>query len=180
MHQLAPSKLLAHSERRACDKFAHVPVQFSVWTRNRAGECRQTVCRRDPGARRTRAARVPLEVIRADDPDKMLLSYFPLRSLPTSRTTFPAEKRAIDVSRPMGEWKKAWTDSLRLAGLKYRWHDLRHTFVSRLASNPTVSESTLKALSGHVSKRMLEHYSHVHAGAKQAAIKALESLGFDS
>jgi integrase len=84
----------------------------------------------------------------------------------------------VDLSRPMGEWKKAWTDALRAAGLKYRWHDLRHSFVSRLASNPTISESTLKALSGHVSKRMLEHYSHVHQGAKQAAIQSLETADF--
>jgi integrase len=84
----------------------------------------------------------------------------------------------VDLTRPIGAWKKAWTDALRMAGIKYRWHDLRHSFVSRLASNPVVSESTLKALSGHVSKRMLEHYSHVHAGAKQAAIAALESHGF--
>jgi integrase len=84
----------------------------------------------------------------------------------------------VDLSRPMGEWKKAWTDALRAAGLKYRWHDLRHSFVSRLASNPTISESTLKALSGHVSKRMLEHYSHVHVSAKQAAIESLETADF--
>jgi integrase len=64
--------------------------------------------------------------------------------------------------------------------VKYRWHDLRHSFVSRLASNPTVSESTLKALSGHVSKRMLEHYSHVHAGAKQAAMESLETANFEA
>jgi integrase len=84
----------------------------------------------------------------------------------------------IDLSRPIGEWKKAWTDALRTAGLKYRWHDRRHSFVSRLASNPTISESTLKTLSGHVSKRMLEHYSHVHASAKQAAIDSLETADF--
>jgi integrase len=86
---------------------------------------------------------------------------------------------SVDLSRPMGEWKKAWTNALKEAGLKYRWHDLRHTFVSRLAANPNVSESTLKALFGHVSRRMLEHYSHVHAGAKQAAIHSLEGIDFE-
>jgi integrase len=42
---------------------------------------------------------------------------------------------------------------------KYGRHDLRHTFVSRLAENPTGSEETIKALAGHVSKRMLERFS---------------------
>jgi hypothetical protein len=32
---------------------------------------------------------------------------------------------------------------------------LRHTFVSRLAENPAVSEQTIMALAGHVSKSML-------------------------
>jgi len=85
---------------------------------------------------------------------------------------------AVDLTRPLGQWKKAWRDALHAAGLRYRWHDARHSFVSRLASNPTISESTLKALSGHVSKRMLEHYSHVHAGAKRAAIQSLEMTDF--
>jgi urate oxidase len=49
-----------------------------------------------------------------------------------------------------------------------------HTFISRLAENPNVSEETLKALAGHVSKRMLERYSHIRTKAKRAAIAALE------
>ena len=54
-------------------------------------------------------------------------------------------------------------------------HDCRHTFVSRLVENPGVSEQTVRALSGHVSKRMLEHYSHIRTSAKQAAIAVLDS-----
>jgi hypothetical protein len=38
-----------------------------------------------------------------------------------------------------------------------------------------VSEETIRALAGHVSKRMLERYSHnIRVQAKQAAIAALE------
>jgi hypothetical protein len=37
-----------------------------------------------------------------------------------------------------------------------------------------VSEQTIKALAGHVSRQMLERYSHVRSEAKQAAIRALE------
>jgi integrase len=81
----------------------------------------------------------------------------------------------VDSSRPVGSWKRAWRDALRAAELHYRWHDLRHTFVSRLAENPAVSEQTIMALAGHVSKSMLARYSHIRAGAKQAAIDALEA-----
>ena len=52
--------------------------------------------------------------------------------------------------------------------------DLRHTFVSRLAENASVSEQTIRLLAGHVSRQMLEHYSHIRSHAKQAAIRSLE------
>ena len=51
----------------------------------------------------------------------------------------------------------------------------KNTFVSRLAENPHVSEETIKALAGHVSKRMLERYSHIRTEAKRAAIRSLEA-----
>lgn len=51
---------------------------------------------------------------------------------------------------------------------------MRHTFISRLAENPNVSEQTIKALAGHVSRQMFERYSHIRSQAKQAAIQALE------
>jgi integrase len=96
---------------------------------------------------------------------------------------------SVALNEPIGEWKKAWKIALDKAGkvgcetpedlktakpLKYRWHDCRHTFVTRLAENPNVSEETIRALAGHVSKKMLERYSHIRAAAKQAAIRALE------
>jgi hypothetical protein len=37
-----------------------------------------------------------------------------------------------------------------------------------------VSEQTIKALAGHVSRQMLERYSHIRSEAKQAAIQALK------
>jgi len=81
---------------------------------------------------------------------------------------------AVDLNRPMGEWKSAWATAGKGAGIHYRWHDLRHTFVSRLAENPAVSEATIKSLAGHVSRKMLERYSHIRTYAKRAAIEALE------
>jgi integrase len=80
----------------------------------------------------------------------------------------------LDLSRPTGSWRKAWLDACRAAGVRYRWHDLRHTFISRLAESPAISEQTIRALAGHVSRQMLERYSHIRSQAKQAAIRALE------
>jgi integrase len=67
----------------------------------------------------------------------------------------------VDLNQPIGEWKKAWLLACRDAGVRYRWHDCRHSFISRLAENPQISEETIRSLAGHVSKRMLERYSHI-------------------
>ncbi len=80
----------------------------------------------------------------------------------------------VDLARPMGSWRKAWLGACKNAGVRYRWHDLRHTFVSRLAESASVSEQTIRSLAGHVSRQMLEHYSHIRSHAKQAAIRCLE------
>lgn len=80
----------------------------------------------------------------------------------------------IEFGRPVGEWRSAWRHALKSAKVKIRWHDLRHTLVSRLAENPAVSEETIRALAGHVSRSMLARYSHIRADAKRAAISALE------
>jgi integrase len=85
----------------------------------------------------------------------------------------------IDLTIPISEWKSAWTAAREAASLNYRWHDLRHTFITRLAENPSVSEQTITALAGHVSKRMLERYSHVRTQAKRDAIASLDKAGFE-
>lgn len=45
---------------------------------------------------------------------------------------------------------------------------LRHTFATRLAENG-VSESTMLGLMGHMSRAMLERYSHIRIVAKRDA-----------
>jgi integrase len=82
----------------------------------------------------------------------------------------------VELDRPTSEWKSAWQTARTRAKLNYRWHDLRHSFVSRLAENPHVSEETIRALAGHVSRRMLERYSHIRTHAKRAAILGLEHV----
>jgi len=81
---------------------------------------------------------------------------------------------SVDFQQPQNEWKSAWYTALRQVRLKYRWHDLRHTFITRLLENPNNSEETVRALAGHVSRKMMEHYSHIRQRAKEAAIAGLE------
>ena len=104
-------------------------------------------------------------------PDSFLFPYHKIGLAGNSRVPVLWD---VDLSRPMGSWRKAWRVACKAAGVRYRPHDMRHTFISRLAENPSVSEQTIKALAGHVSRQMLERYSHIRSQATQAAIEALE------
>jgi len=103
-------------------------------------------------------------------PDSFLFPYHKVGLAGNSRVPV---LYGVDLRCPMGSWRKAWRLACKAAGARYRPHDMRHTFISRLAENPSVSEQTIKALAGHVSRQMLERYSHIRAEAKQAAIQAL-------
>ena len=80
----------------------------------------------------------------------------------------------VDPTQPMGSWKTAWTTCRKAAGVRCRLHDLRHTFISALGEEG-VPESTLKALGGWMSRKMLERYSHASNKAKRDAVNKLPS-----
>lgn len=105
------------------------------------------------------------------EPDSFV---FPFHQVGISGNARTVEVYDVELERPMGSWRKAWLGACKRAGVRYRWHDLRHTFVSRLAESASISEQTIRSLAGHVSRQMLEHYSHIRSHAKQSAIRCLE------
>ncbi|MBV9745748.1 MAG: site-specific integrase [Acidobacteriia bacterium] len=60
------------------------------------------------------------------------------------------------------------------SGNALRFHDLRHQAITELAE-AGASDATLMAVAGHMSRRMMEHYSHVRKAAKREALSKLES-----
>lgn len=66
-------------------------------------------------------------------------------------------------------WKRA---AAPVRGL--RFHDLRHQAITEMAETGA-SDATMMAVAGHMSRRMLEHYSHVRMAAKRTALDKLES-----
>jgi integrase len=77
-----------------------------------------------------------------------------------------------DPTRHVTDISWGW-DQLRAdTGVKCRIHDLRHTFATRLAENG-VPESTMLALMGHMSRAMLERYSHIRMAAKRDAVAGI-------
>ena len=51
-------------------------------------------------------------------------------------------------------------------------HDLRHIAATKMAE-AGVPESTMLALMGHMSRKMLERYSHIRMAAKREAVESL-------
>jgi len=116
---------------------------------------------------------------------------------------FPAcENGNMDPLRPQKTWRTAWRTITRavncpicgrlqapsnscrnreckadmrdlkspLAGL--RFYDLRHSSITMLAEG-NASEQTIRSIAGHLSQRMLEHYSHIRKEAKRRALAAI-------
>jgi hypothetical protein len=54
-----------------------------------------------------------------------------------------------------------------------RPHDLRHHAITKLAESSEASEQTIMSIAGHVSREMLEHYSHIRQEAKRRAVESL-------
>ncbi len=78
-----------------------------------------------------------------------------------------------DPTQPMSTWRTAWRKITKEAGLPgLRFHDLRHHAITELAES-LASDQTVMAIAGHVSQKMLAHYSHVRLEAKRKALDAL-------
>jgi len=80
-----------------------------------------------------------------------------------------------DPTKPMSTWRTAWrslTKSAGLAGL--RFHDLRHHAITELAES-SASDQTIMSIAGHVSQKMLSHYSHIRLERKRQALDALSN-----
>jgi integrase len=84
----------------------------------------------------------------------------------------------IIPTEPMHRWKVAWESARKRAKVACRFHDLRHTFISRLAESQA-SDSTVMALAGHVSRAMMERYSHIRMEAKRRAVDTLSGTDFE-
>jgi integrase len=66
-----------------------------------------------------------------------------------------------------------WRKIRKAAGVQGRWHDNRHTFITGMAESGEASDQTIMDIAGHVSKRMLKHYSHIRMEAKRRAVASL-------
>ena len=73
--------------------------------------------------------------------------------------------------------KRSFMTALRLANIHdFRFHDLRHTFASRLVMAGE-NLKTVQELLGHKDIKMTMRYSHLSVAHKQNAVNKLDALG---
>ena len=80
--------------------------------------------------------------------------------------------RPSDPTRPITTFKTAWKNVRKNAKVTGRWHDNRHTLITDLAESGA-GDQTIMDIAGHVSKRMLRHYSHIRMEAKRTALESI-------
>lgn len=84
---------------------------------------------------------------------------------------FPSDRNKGERFR---DPKVGFTKAVRLAKIPHvRFHDLRHTFATRLA-RIGVDLVTVRSLLGHTTIRMTERYVHSLADVKMAAVRRLD------
>jgi integrase len=79
--------------------------------------------------------------------------------------------------KPMKSVKTAFDKARLKAGLPdVRFHDLRHTFASRLVQGGVPLYDVMH-LTGHKSLQMVQRYAHLAPDYQERAIQALDGLG---
>jgi len=81
-----------------------------------------------------------------------------------------------DPTKPITSWKTAWETAKTSAGVSCRFHDLRHSVVTRLleAGQPFAVVADLMGWSPGTAVRMAKRYSHIGQSVKRAAMAALD------
>ena len=84
-------------------------------------------------------------------------------------------ERGYDPTQHQQYWDTAWHTLTEKAGLSgLRFHDLRHTFITHMVELG-VSIGVIQTFVGHMSARMVRHYTHVSSGAARKAVELLDS-----
>ena len=92
------------------------------------------------------------------------------QSLDKSSLVFPGRNGEI-----LNNVRRSWEGVLKAADIKrLRWHDLRHTFASKLVM-AGVDLNTVRELLGHSDYKMTQRYAHLAPEHKAAAVAKLMS-----
>jgi integrase len=84
-------------------------------------------------------------------------------------------ERGYDPNQHQQYWDTAWHSLTEKAGFPgLRFHDLRHTFITHMVEKG-VPIGVIQTFVGHMSTRMVRHYTHVSSGAARKAVELLDA-----
>jgi integrase len=123
-------------------------------------------------------ARVAIQVWAEQFPDRADDHFvFPSEHVGAGGDNFDANITGTKPSKAVGTLKTAWRTAKKAAGVKARWHDLRHTAVTRLLENgqtlPMVA--SIMGWSASTTVRMAQRYGHISTDARRAAMEAMSA-----
>ena len=118
---------------------------------------------RGPKAKSGNTRHIPL-----NEEARVVLEVWRASTVNPEALVFPARDGG-----PLDNVRSSWAGVLRAAGVeRFRWHDLRHTFASRLIM-AGVDLNTVRELLGHSSYQMTLRYAHLAPEHKAAAVARL-------
>lgn len=93
-----------------------------------------------------------------------------------SKWVFPSENPATALDA-RNFYNRVWMPAVIEAGIESAtWHDLRHTFASRLAMNGQ-NEGTIAALLRHSTTALVKRYAHLSPSHLKAAVEGVAGFG---
>jgi len=115
-------------------------------------------------------------------PNSKTGKFYPVPMTPEVREVMRVQVKAnpasdyvfvnLKTGKPYAEIKKGFAEACARAGItNLRWHDLRHTFGTRLAEAGW-GEATIADLMGHTDAATTRRYTHGTEQAKRAAVEA--------
>jgi integrase len=80
--------------------------------------------------------------------------------------------KRYDPTKPVTSFKTGWNKARRRAEVSARFHDLRHTVITKLCESGAGDE-TIRSIVGHVSQRVLRRYAHIRTEARRRALESI-------
>jgi len=114
------------------------------------------------------------ELLGAGDPEHFLL---PADLSRHTKDVDPLKGgRGFDPTQHQMSWDTAWRRLRKAAGLgKLRFHNLRHTFITRMAELGVPLQVTQAAV-GHMGDAITKHYTHISNDVARNAVEKLEAI----
>ena len=93
-----------------------------------------------------------------------------------SKWVFPSENPAFSIDAN-NFYHRVWIPAVKRAGIEWAtWHDLRHTYASRLAMSGH-NDSTIAALLRHSGLGLVKRYAHLNQEHLRQAVESVAKFG---